>query len=415
METGIYNVHDRTPERTMLWQVEQSRREPSGRDFYWDAQRWDGRLAALIERERVSDEAYQQQIDELVVGSETQIALEQRVDTALHDDISWYERLLRQLRDLRVRWETLGLSNTAHYADLVGHECQVEARLIERRVRLQQLWLENLERRRHRRDGLEPGQWAHYWNYARSVFDDQNQFYVRAYGLPLPARYLDERLDWLTNLRAAQRATLQLWRDDERFDAEGYHADAWEVDQAIAELSPVETGGSGDGAGILVLLFIVGAIALIIGLASNSTASTPQNTGPARATAVAMNNDGMARLKEGRCDEAVPKFEQAASADASFYEPLNNSAFCLYDQGRVDEAIAHWRKALELNLSSADTNAGLGMALYAHGNVDEGRRYYQEAMRIAPRYRDPVWLKSERLWSDRAIVDSAPLRDANGP
>jgi hypothetical protein len=89
METGIYNVHDRTPERTMLWQVEQSRREPSGRDFYWDAQRWDGRLAALIERERVSDEAYQQQIDELVVGSETQIALEQRVDTALHDDISW--------------------------------------------------------------------------------------------------------------------------------------------------------------------------------------------------------------------------------------------------------------------------------------------------------------------------------------
>jgi tetratricopeptide (TPR) repeat protein len=314
-----------------------------------------------------------------------------------------------------VRWETLGLSNTAHYADLVGHECQVEARLIERRVRLQQLWLENLERRRHRRDGLEPGQWAHYWNYARSVFDDQNQFYVRAYGLPLPARYLDERLDWLTNLRAAQRATLQLWRDDERFDAEGYHADAWEVDQAIAELSPVETGGSGDGAGILVLLFIVGAIALIIGLASNSTASTPQNTGPARATAVAMNNDGMARLKEGRCDEAVPKFEQAASADASFYEPLNNSAFCLYDQGRVDEAIAHWRKALELNLSSADTNAGLGMALYAHGNVDEGRRYYQEAMRIAPRYRDPVWLKSERLWSDRAIVDSAPLRDANGP
>jgi tetratricopeptide (TPR) repeat protein len=143
--------------------------------------------------------------------------------------------------------------------------------------------------------------------------------------------------------------------------------------------------------------------------------STTPPTETPRDRAIAINNKGLELIKEGRCNEAIPTFKQAAAVDPSFHEPLNNIAFCLYDQGQVDLAITHWRKALKLKSDSPDTNAGLGMALYTQGNIDEGQRYYQEAMRIDPNYRDPVWLKRERLWSDRAIANSAALRDTNIP
>lgn len=135
----------------------------------------------------------------------------------------------------------------------------------------------------------------------------------------------------------------------------------------------------------------------------------------AQYTAVELNQAGLALLKAGRCDEALPKFEQAAIADPTYYEPLNNSAFCLFDQGQVDQAIAEWREALVLNPSSADAHAGLGMALFAQGDQDQGQQHYQEALRIEANYHDPDWMKRERLWSDHALSSSSGLRDVSNP
>jgi tetratricopeptide (TPR) repeat protein len=415
MNTATHNPHDRTHERTMLLQTEESRSEQSGRDFYWDAQRWINRLAALINCERASDAVYQQQIHEFVIGSEAQVTLEQRIDATLKDDIAWYQRLLNLLRTLRTQWETRGRTDTPHYNELFSHECQIELRLIERQMRQKQLWMENLERRRRLNGALEQGMWAQYWNDLHSVFDNQAQFYTNTYQLELPTQYLDERLDWLTNLREFQRATKQIWSDDRRFDSDGYRADARALKRAIAKLTPVAAGGSGDGGGILAIALCVIVIVVIFMLFTGGSKNTPPTLETPHDRSVEINNQGKALIKAGRCNEAIPIFEQAAAADPSFYEPLNNIAFCLYDQGQVEQAIARWRDALTLNQESPDTNAGLGMALYTQGNIDEGRRYYQKAISININYRDPAWLKRERLWSDRAIANSAALRDTNAP
>jgi len=89
----------------------------------------------------------------------------------------------------------------------------------------------------------------------------------------------------------------------------------------------------------------------------------------------ALNEEGKQLLKQGRCEEAITRFQAAFDANPTahdVYEPLDNMAFCLYELDRKDEAIAKWRQALSIEPNSPDANAGIGMALYVTGHRDDG-------------------------------------------
>ena len=182
------------------------------------------------------------------------------------------------------------------------------------------------------------------------------------------------------------------------------------------------------GAGLVIA--VIGFFASSGGRGSSTAGVTPAPEGvTANPTALqaaalpagdqnALNEEGKQLLKQGRCDEAIQRFQAAFDADPTAhdaYEPLNNMAFCLYELDRKDEAMAKWQQALSIEPNSPDANAGLGMLLYMTDRQGAGIDYYRKAIGLNANYADEGWLRSVALWSERAIADSRELRATSGP
>jgi tetratricopeptide (TPR) repeat protein len=420
MDTAYVSSHDRSVERTQLWEYEHYRRDPRGRELYWSPQRWEELLDALIRREHTSDWRFRTEIADRRIGGDGQATLEQQLDSAIQNDIRWYDDVRADLELLRVQWEQQGAADTGEYSVLFEHLTRIEQRLRERQVTLQQVALEKLERRRLAWGHLGAADWHTYWLLLQQAFDDERDHYERTYGYALPSSIIQQRLEWLEELQAAQHTAAQLGSTSDTFDWQSYEAASATLASAVAAYRPAPPVAASDGAGAFIgVIVVIGLVAvLIFGVSPSRNVSSDDSPEPAAENMMSANSDanvayeeGSALLRAGRCEEAIPAFDRAHHTDPGWYLPLNDKAFCLYDLGQVDKALSAWTLALERYPQSADAHAGLGMALYTMGNQEEGRRHYAQAVAINDGYRDPDWLKANRVWSDQAVTDSAPLRE----
>jgi hypothetical protein len=55
------------------------------------------------------------------------------------------------------------------------------------------------------------------------------------------------------------------------------------------------------------------------------------------------------------------------------------------------------------------------MMLYQAGRHEEGLAAYRHAIELGGDYRNEDWMHAERLWSEKAIADSRPLRESITP
>lgn len=423
--------------RARLLAEERDRRDPERRGLFWSPAEWKQHFLACIDEERRRDAALQQQMAALPMDDARQRALAQMLHGALEDDVIWYRSLLDALRDLLKRWTGDDTAPAKCLQELATHAVWVESRLHDRRVRLQQAALEYLERRRCTEGRLEHGLWAKHWQYLKQAWKAQTEFCQQAYRSTAPDTLTADRLRWCKQMRLLQQSILQACRGNQGFDRQGLAAAAL-LDAEIGELNPPLLRALRGGKKLLTAA-IVAAISAVLtagivavsiprardpvtqmptptagGLSGAFKRQSEMMTAPTataqRAQSEQLNKRGLSLMTSGDCQQAVPLFEAASQADASFYQPPDNLAFCLFEQGDVSGAIEQWQRAIALNPNSPDAHAGLGMALYVSGDQDTGRASYRKALEINPKYGDETWMRKTAEWSQRAIEASRPLR-----
>lgn len=98
------------------------------------------------------------------------------------------------------------------------------------------------------------------------------------------------------------------------------------------------------------------------------------------------NNLGAALAKEGRVEEALKCFSEAVRDNPNYADGHNNLGVMYFQQGRIDEALFHFSEALRIDPRNADAHKNMGIALVRQGKIDEAIRHFREALKIRPDY-----------------------------
>jgi len=86
----------------------------------------------------------------------------------------------------------------------------------------------------------------------------------------------------------------------------------------------------------------------------------------------------------GRSDEAISYYRKALELKPDYAEVYNNIGNVYKDQGRFDEAVSYYRKALAQKPELAEAYGSIGNVLQDQGRVDEAISYYQKALNLKP-------------------------------
>ncbi len=99
---------------------------------------------------------------------------------------------------------------------------------------------------------------------------------------------------------------------------------------------------------------------------------------------LALNNAGVALVKEGKMDEAILEFSEALRLEPGYADVHNNLGKALASQGKLGEAIAEYSVAVRIKPDFAEAHYNLGSALAGQGRMDDAVAQYSEALRIQP-------------------------------
>jgi tetratricopeptide (TPR) repeat protein len=115
---------------------------------------------------------------------------------------------------------------------------------------------------------------------------------------------------------------------------------------------------------------------------------------------------GSALARQGRGDEALAQYREAARLHPQSLTAHIKLARILEDAGQADEALAHYQQAVALQPDSADARRHLAAALAKQGRRDEAIEHYQRALIGNPTPR-PVHLGMASLYREMGRADAA--------
>jgi Flp pilus assembly protein TadD len=123
-----------------------------------------------------------------------------------------------------------------------------------------------------------------------------------------------------------------------------------------------------------------------LGLWRNSETLFAYATQVTQNNSAALSNLGNALLDQGRPDEALSRFQEAARLKPRSAAVHNNLGVALGELGRLNEAIGQFQEALQLVPDHAHARFNLGKALERKGQLDEAMGEYQMALKLEPDY-----------------------------
>ena len=100
------------------------------------------------------------------------------------------------------------------------------------------------------------------------------------------------------------------------------------------------------------------------------------------------NNLGVFHFQEGRYDDAIAQFRQAAAVAPTYAEAHNNQGMVLVKLQRTDEAMGQYQAALAINPGYAEAHNNLGVILAQKGRFDDAATHYRKALAVDPDYAD---------------------------
>jgi tetratricopeptide (TPR) repeat protein len=89
-------------------------------------------------------------------------------------------------------------------------------------------------------------------------------------------------------------------------------------------------------------------------------------------------------MRQGKLDEAIHHFTEAARIRPDHHLARHNLGSCLVRMGRFDEAIPHYQEAIRIRPTEGRLFFSLGNGLSHQGRSEEALRAYTEALRIDP-------------------------------
>jgi tetratricopeptide (TPR) repeat protein len=98
------------------------------------------------------------------------------------------------------------------------------------------------------------------------------------------------------------------------------------------------------------------------------------------------NNLGAALAKQGRIEEARECFSEAVQTNPDYADGHNNLGVMYFEQGRIEEALFHFSEALRIDPRNADAHKNMGIALVRQGKINEAIGHFREALKIRPNY-----------------------------
>jgi tetratricopeptide (TPR) repeat protein len=413
--------------------LEQERLRPGPGQFsaLWErGESWQQTFSELVGAERARDTLFEQLVN-AASGLEARRGRLQQWSSALQESQSWHDQLASTLRMHQQLWNVDEHGRSLAPNELFTHQAFIDLHTTACAARRAFVELEYLEYRRRGFGRIDENQWQVAWSEVLRAFRQQASRHQHWFDADLTEDLYAERLGWCVRLQRIQMTTQQSWGDGHDVDQAGLRADAATVDRMVDSLRPGHVSNGSPLAAIVGVVVVLAILGFVFGSAGNTSSTTPTTktavvaeATPIQAAAApagdpgTLNEEGKELLKQGRCEEAIQRFQAAFDANPTAheaYEPLDNMAFCLYELGRTDEAIAKWQQALAIEPNSPDANAGLGMALYVSGHQDDGIAYFRNALGLKAEYADENWLRTVALWSERAIADSRPLRAAASP
>jgi protein O-mannosyl-transferase len=102
-------------------------------------------------------------------------------------------------------------------------------------------------------------------------------------------------------------------------------------------------------------------------------------------------NLGTVFQNEGRLNEALVEYREAARLFPGYFLAHSNLGSLLDDLGRPEEALAEYRLTLQLKSNLPALHDGTGIALVKLGRADEAMREFAEAARLDPAYPWPYF------------------------
>ena len=124
-------------------------------------------------------------------------------------------------------------------------------------------------------------------------------------------------------------------------------------------------------------------------------------------------NLGAVFQNEGRLNEALAEYREAARLLPGYFRVHSNLGSLLDDLGRPAEALAEYRLALRLNSNLPTLHDGMGIVLIELGRFDEAMSQFKEAARLDPAYPWPYFQMGKALLGqgrDAEAIDK--LREA---
>jgi len=106
-------------------------------------------------------------------------------------------------------------------------------------------------------------------------------------------------------------------------------------------------------------------------------------------------NLGTVFQDEGKLNEALAEYHEAARLLPGFFRIHENLGSLLDEMGRPEEALAEYRQALRLKSNVPRLYDGIGIVLVEFGRFDEAMRLFDEAARLDPAYPWPHFQKGK--------------------
>jgi tetratricopeptide (TPR) repeat protein len=124
-------------------------------------------------------------------------------------------------------------------------------------------------------------------------------------------------------------------------------------------------------------------------------------------------NLGTVFQNEGRLNEALAEYREAARLSPGYFRVHSNLGSLLDDMGRPEEALAEYRLALRLKSNLPALHDGMGIVLVELGRFDEAMSEFAGAARLDPAYPWPYFQMGKALLKqgrDAEAIDK--LREA---
>ena len=103
---------------------------------------------------------------------------------------------------------------------------------------------------------------------------------------------------------------------------------------------------------------------------------------------IAHNDLGNLLLGEGRRQDAIAQYREAARINPRYADARNNLAHLLFQDGHAAEAMEQYQEAVKIDPDSPPIRKSYGLDLFQMGKLDEAAAQFREALRVDPDYTD---------------------------